>query len=444
MIKEIVQFVDALPAETFGRNLQLKEGLYMFLDVQEENGKAVLRNVDEEGNLKQEDFIVFKIGDEDTPLVEKCRRNTVFIDPVSSNKAWNRSIFGLSCNPFALCFKKEHYINEKKYSENFVKNAIEEYSKNSKKYWQKTNYKDEILCFQEYLKNNLWDLLEKFQPFQKLGKKNVYIFKKCEDYKFEEQYNFYLKEKIFNKDAYNQVDENDVLWGISDDLSTFADKKLFLKHHSALFDLNTRVTGKDAILINRFMKMDIPKPIPIFIDQDELNQRIFSLYSNEDKKSYREIIKGLYENRSEDLQNYYLLFWTTTKKGRKILDLDFIPKFQFYVRKTIENIFEIKNDGEVLKDFTINNVFDLEFNISSLIFSQENNITGNSKPILFKQYFSDKIQADKGSFISEATLSNLYKFRKAWYNYIYKSRHNEITCSAFDEMMEKSIECVTI
>lgn len=214
MIKEIVQFTKALPEETFGRNLQLKEGLYMFLDVQEENGKIVLKNVDKKGNLKQEDFMVFKTGDEDTPLVEKCLKKTAFIDPVSSNKAWNRSIFGLSCNPFALCFKKEHYIDEKKYSENFVKNAIEEYFKNSKKYWQKTNYKD-----------------------------------------------------VYNK---RNLDGN--LWGISNDLSTFADKKLFPKHHSALFDLNTRITGKDAIQINRFMKIDIPKPIPIFVAQDEMKE----------------------------------------------------------------------------------------------------------------------------------------------------------------------------
>jgi len=34
MIKEIVQFVDALPPETFNRNLQLKEGMYMFLTFQ--------------------------------------------------------------------------------------------------------------------------------------------------------------------------------------------------------------------------------------------------------------------------------------------------------------------------------------------------------------------------------------------------------------------------
>ena len=172
MIKEIVQFVDALPKETFSKNLRLKEGLYLFLELEEQDGEVILKNVDENGDLSQKDYTIFKNGDE-SPLIEDCKKRTAFIDPVSSNKAWNRSIFGLSCNPFALCFKKEHFIDEKKHSKTFVNSAIEQYFKNSKKYWEDSKYENEISSFENFLKFHLWDFLDDFTPFKKLGKKNV-------------------------------------------------------------------------------------------------------------------------------------------------------------------------------------------------------------------------------------------------------------------------------
>jgi CRISPR-associated protein Csh1 len=439
MIKEIVQFTRALPEETFSKNLKLKEGLYMFLDIQKENGKPVLKNADENGNLNKEDYVLFKIGKDTSPLLEECKEKTAFIDPVSSNKAWNRSIFGLSCNPFALCFKNEHYINEDKHSENFIKKSIDEYLKNSKKYWKEVNYEDEIETFKNFLIDNLWELLSNIEEHTKLGKKNVYIFKKTIKSNFDEQYKLYLQEKIFNKDEYNETTIDGTTWGISDDLSTFADKKIFLKHHTASFLYNTRVSGQQAIEINNFLKADLPNPIPVFVDKEELNHRIFSLYNSEGKRKYSEIIKQLYIESKNDIQNYYLLFWSIGQKGRKIIDFDFVPKFKLHVNKTIANIFNIKKDGKVLSDSKIDNVFELEFEISRLFFTQKNRKTNDSTTVLSKHYFTDKIQADNGSYISEATINNLYTYRKVWYDYIYKSRHNIISCKSFDNMVKSSI-----
>lgn len=439
MIKEIVQFTKALPEETFGKNLKLKEGLYMFLDVQEENGKAVLKNVDENGNLLKNDFTIYKKGNDTTPLLEECKIRTAFIDPVSSNKAWNRSIFGLSCNPFALCFKNEHYTSEKKHTEDYVRGAIKEYFKNSKKYWIGSIYKDEIEVYEKFLSENLWNFLASFKEHSNLGKKNVYIFKKTEMNSFEELYNFYLHEKIFNKDEYNEITNDGTTWGISDDLSTFTDKKTFFKHHTASFIFNTRVTGELAINVNNFLKIDIPNPIAIFIDKDELNKDVYNLYNSDGKKRFSEIIKQLFNEKKDDLQNYYLLYWTVTQKGRKFMDVDFVPKFQLQVNKEIKNIFIPNKNTDIMAERIIDTVFDLEFYISTLFYTQKNNDSEITAPILAKNYFTDKIKADKGSFISTITLNNLYKYRKAWYDYVYKSKHNSITCRIFDDLAMSSI-----
>jgi CRISPR-associated protein Csh1 len=437
MIQEIVNFTKALPEATFSKNLNLKEGLYIFLDIKKIDGKPTLQNVDENGKIRAEDYVVFKGGNL-SPLIEKCKERTAFIDPVSSNKAWNRSIFGLSCNPFALCFKNEHYINDEKYSEDFVKEAINEYFKNSKKYWFNVEYKSEITDFTDYLLKNLWDFLKNCEIHEKLGKKNVYIFKKTKKEYFEEQYNCYLQEKIFNKDIFNETKDN-ITWGVSDNLLTFADNKTFLKHQTATFSLNSRVTGEDAIKINNFFKLDLPKPMPIFVDKEELNNKVFSIYKSGTKKTYTEIIKQLYKENEDDIQNYYLIYCLVAKHKKRVVDLDFVSQFKYTVNKKVRNLFNIKKNGVELPDITINNVFELEFEIARLLFTQKNSKTGETKPILSKHYFSNKIQADKGSVISEVTLTILYKYRKAWYDYIYKSRHDIITCKSFDDILKTAI-----
>src|SRR5690606_5401469 len=57
MIKEIIQFVDALPEEAFSKNLELQEGLYMLLDIRERGDKPVLVNVNDENKILEEDSV---------------------------------------------------------------------------------------------------------------------------------------------------------------------------------------------------------------------------------------------------------------------------------------------------------------------------------------------------------------------------------------------------
>ncbi len=62
MIKEICQFVETLEEQApdlFEEGAKLKEGIYVALDIGQEDGKYVLKNVDENGNILKEDIGLF-------------------------------------------------------------------------------------------------------------------------------------------------------------------------------------------------------------------------------------------------------------------------------------------------------------------------------------------------------------------------------------------------
>ena len=89
MIKEICQFVETLEEQApdlFEEGAKLKEGIYVALDIALEDGKYVLKNVDENGNILNEDIGLFTKKEELTPFFEKCRKVLQLSNPVDKNK----------------------------------------------------------------------------------------------------------------------------------------------------------------------------------------------------------------------------------------------------------------------------------------------------------------------------------------------------------------------
>ncbi len=104
--------------------------------------------------------------------------------------------------------------------------------------------------------------------------------------KYQEAYRFYFTDElIFNKAVYNDK-IGDEWYGASGFLNGFNNDKPFLKHQSASFDINGRISAKEAKslfefknIIDRSNKF-FPKPLPVFIYEDERKESIAIFYAS--------------------------------------------------------------------------------------------------------------------------------------------------------------------
>jgi CRISPR-associated protein Csh1 len=333
MINEICQFVKNLEEQTpdlFEEGAKLKEGIYIALDIGLEDGKYVLKNIDDDGNILKEDIGLYTKKDELTPFFEKCRMILQYSKPVSAAKIFNpnKKIFNVTCNPYAVGFTKK-IIDKNLESigkEGILNELTKQYFNKAEEFVGEGNPKIWFEEFKTFLKENFWDILERIGYSDLKDTYSIIFFLKSpiiEDFKIP--YQKYLGQNVFNKADYNTV-YNDITYGVSDSLSSFNDKKRFLQHQSASFRYNYRVHGEDALLTWKFYSLvknkQLPNPLPIFVDKEEvnLNAAVVELFKNEGVTGYSEIIKSLLNSNSKNLQNFYLLF---LQKGQ-IIDLDFV------------------------------------------------------------------------------------------------------------------------
>ena len=445
MIKEICQFVETLEKETpdlFEEGGKLKEGVYMALDIRLNDGKFYLHNVDENGSILKQDIIIYAKGKEDNPSFKQLKTMMLYTPMVSVNKSFNSSykFFISTCNPFIIGFSKKNYINkikEKNYEAKMT-NGIKSYFKAAKDYVND----DQVFIFNGFeniVNQCFFEIISRDIDLTKLKTNSeVIIFcKGIPNEFFQTSYSSYLKKKLFNKEIFNVTLGNDV-YGIADNLNTFTESKLFLKHQTATFDLNYRITTNDLLRISKFywlLGSNLPNPLPIFVDKEEanLNSDIVTLFNEKGKASYSEIISSLYEGRKTNLQNFYLLFI----QNGKIIDIDFVPLFHYQINQEIYNLMEIKDKS----DYRLKNIFDLENELNK-IFSKNHRDTGIGYGFLNGNYFTDKVEGQK-TFkqyeIKREILTMFYKYRISIYDYIYKSKLNAISKLMFDEMVLSSI-----
>jgi len=445
MIKEITNFVDELEKnnpDIFSKNLNLKEGLYIFLDLEEKDDKCILKNANSDGNISKEDINVYDKNAEWNHFFERCLKIQTNSIPVSNAKIFNpnKKIYNVSCSPFTLSFNKKNFI---KYDKEILINELEnQYFKIAQQYLndKKKEHFNWFQCFKKYILENFPDFITELEEYQNAKANftiNVFLKNpKIED--FKETHEAYLKEKVFNKDKYN-LEIDGTTFGISDSLSLFQEKKPFLQHQTAPLKYNYRVEGNDAMKLWKFFQMQknkqLPNPMPVFIDKQELNDKVVSLYNNEGKITYSTIVKELIENHNEDLQNYYLIFFNNTYKKSRIVDLDFVPVFKYNIESL--KLIEFFNLGGQFSSIPVNNVFDLQTNIINKIFN--NQLVRQTKNNgLWLRYF-DEIEIKPEYDLTDSIYHLLYKYRKAFYDYIYKSRHQAIKHNMFDDMMIQSI-----
>ncbi|WP_375560919.1 hypothetical protein ACE193_25030 [Bernardetia sp. OM2101] len=433
MIQEIKNFIEHISQkdeEVFSRNLQLKEGIYVLLDIEKQKDEYVLINEKEVFETK-EDILVFDTKNEiENPTLYKkflsLQINSTVVGS-GKNKSFNSSsgIFMFTANPFAIALKKERYSLE-------IDDSVRAYFKAAQSYVKEQKHLDWLDSFRGFCESKLLQLIPQISEFEELNKKNlIYFFLKNPTLAdFSVVHQAYLSEKVFNKDKFN-VKIEDTTFGISDNLSGFNDKKMFLKHFTAPLEYNFRVDGEVAMQLWRFFELQknkqIPNPVPVFVDRQELNEKMISIFQSdkEQKMGHAQMIKNILgKSDSQSLQNYYLIYFQGTK-GSRIVDIDFVPMFKYEEKEAI--IQEIFPLGGKQSSKKIETVFDLENHVFNRIFN------GQLKTDTWLKYFGELEYNPK--YMTHTVYNQLLRYRQAIYDFVYKSKRQAIT---------KVMSCLTI
>lgn len=484
MIKELVNFTKNLD-ESF-KNLEVKcrEGLHIILQIV--NNDNVLSI-----NTTPTNFEIYsKKMTTETEFINRCKFLSQNAWCIDTNKCFDLPTKAIhSCSPFLVAFKREHLMGGGKFIENAAKNKkqvnerfgsyfekgfelLEEGEKYKytvfknffvyKEYEKVLNEieaiqatKSDALTFElETLKATQKDETNKIKKEERsLLIKNLehelLQFKKLDDAEYllfyldETLENYikphskYLADKLFNTDKYNtEPDEEGLIYGTSNFMNSFNSNMPFLSHQTATFNITGRISNTEAKLLMEFNQIlgrkILPNPLPIFVFKEELQRETIGLFKESGfRVGYKEIIEKLINipDYAEDIGNYYLLNWANSTDGIIFRDFDFVSKFEYNYKTKIEDLFEIKYAPQ------LETIFDFQNELLPVIFN--NNFIVKAKDGRIMQKYFDDIDAQ----YCESALNQILilKYRKAFYDFVYKSKREAITQEMFYDIMKVSI-----
>jgi CRISPR-associated protein Csh1 len=489
MIREIINFTNNLSENFRMEGIKPKEGLHIVVSLKNEDGMI---RIDTQ-NYKYE--IYSKKMNEETPFIEKCKvlaQNAWCID---TNKCFDLPTKAIhSCSPYLVAFKKEHLEGGQKYIQNQNKNKTQIHERFNM-YFEKANalfsleeqraanqvYQffftqktfllmlESIMIDIEIKRNSLIEKIEiekkrykhcKEKTDKEFIKEEIsllenrilsyrhlsdgdyiafYLDKPLYEYKFVHEK--YLSEKLFNTDKYNTSPNADgLLYGTSDFMNTFNSNMPFLSHQTASFEITGRISNKDSKALYDFKNIlsrgTLPRPLPIFVIKEELNQQVIALFKESSFKiGFVEIVETLWEKYKDDFKNYYFLYWQNTKDGIVFLDYDFVSQFDYEIESQIKNLFNIKEkrskgtEAKLMHYRQISNVFEFE----NVVF----------KPLLQNKYvrldYFNNLKHDDYDVLKN-TFHTYSKYRKSVYDYVYKSKRQGIDEKIFTDMVFSRIK----
>lgn len=436
MLEEINNFMSVLPAGLKQAGLKPKEGLHVLLRFQEKDGTVCL-----DRNSVTRFCLTRKATEFDYPFLQRCAELTQVSWCVNTNKCFDLPAKGIhSCSPYCVALKRESLEGGGKYAKDKTKiyDRINSYFANALDLLSDDVEKERMKVFQYFInsKEKLDDLFGCFQQeFDEVKDKEYIILYLDEDIEKYRQVNeCYLSDKLFNTNDFN-VGIGDEVYGTSDFLNGFPTKKPFLSHQSATFDIAGRISGKMARNLYEFQDLMVrnvlPRPLPMFIYREELKERMFAVlskYFDEGERiGYQDVIRELYEKYKEDLGDYYLLYFY----GGKVCDFDFVSKFRYHLQHGNKDYWEIKDYFNITKGEKIYNVFELEGKVLKIIFN--NSLIVETQAGGIQRKYFDELDAKYCK--SENNYLLILKYRKAFYDYIYKSREQAITRQMFDHIL---------
>jgi CRISPR-associated protein Csh1 len=437
MIEELVDYINYLrkeKPEAFKLNLNPSEGLHVFVEIDPETRKRI------------SPLLIEEIGnDTETQKIPatKIAQYEQHLALVTMNKAVDSKKQIHSGNPLALKIRADKDLNK-------VRESVSGYFENAISLMVNEDDPHELQqaahAFAKYAENEFWDdfnshIKERFDDLAQ--KKYLFVYANTKSFEpeiFEKLNGRYLSTKLFNSDKFNQKDDSGQTFGVSDYLNGLNSKKPFLRHYSALFEAPGIVSESDNQAIFQFQqlqKRDIfCNPMPIFIDQEELNGEVISIVKQSGKRvSYREVFKKLFSDQStsKDIGNYYLLYWLYGE----LKDIDFVSNYDHRLEQLtgkrwyIQPIVSYKSDDQ---PHEIKTLFDIEKFIVSPLYNNGLVVTSTKdgmKVLHFSRYFED---LEMKNFGSNRILQKAIEHRKAWFDFIYKGRLQAISPQIFKQI----------
>ena len=475
MIREIINYTQHLKEKApliFEKNLEPTKGLHIFIEFDGEGN--VINFPGEKG--EQWDFYDGKEKSEFINKVVPFDLASTYIT-MNKQKKFDPKQKIHSASPFAIAFnfnfsnedkikygiekspdkkrktKNDRLIKTKRFE--IVSERIEDYFTNTKKVFEIKN-EDEALCnllnnfllnkLNNYISENKKEFIEIRHYWGKIKEKEyVKLYVKNIDLQsYEDVYKSYLGNNIFNKDKYN-IQKGFNTYGAIDFYSTFSDNKQFLKHKTGMSKdgIGIRFTGEDAQLLNLFDKIRkskiFPNPLPIFIDKNEFKNtdEFIRIFKEDGKLNYSQILKKVFKNNSERiLQNYYILFFS----GMILEDFDYVSKFRYSLEESgvypkIINLFELSQNKELIGTNTIKNIFQFEAAVVTILFN------GALVKVEENEYNTHYFGEIKPEYVSggEPVFQMVMKYRKSFYDFIYKSKTQTLNTYMWDEILWNSI-----
>lgn len=452
MIKELVNFTKNLDEDFKKMAIKPSKGLHIIVNVDESDSVSISEFKYYNGTDEIDDFLSRVLLYERYSSYIDMNKQQKF-DP--KQKIHSSSPFSFAFN-FSLGDKKKE-IEAKLKNELDDKNDKQALDIASKKYKLIEIDKSIEVYFQNSKRLCLDDIQEKINSkidlFQLFCSQSIFPF--LIDLKIEEKEIFNeLKEKDYVRVYLGNI--SDEMWissfeyyfnnvyppnelQESDFITTYSDKKPFLTHKTATFDIGSKISGADSKVLKEFKELlstkdpkVIPNPLPIFIFKKELQHKTIGIFKeNGFKLSFKELVEKLVTDFKDDFGNYYLLNWSLGKDIR-INDLDFVSNFEYEFKASILNLFELKEKDakQVNSPIQVSNVFELEKKVFySLIQNKYNSI----------DYFGELKDVKGYEALSNSFLS-LTKYRKPIYDFVYKSKRQGITNSVFYELVFNRIK----
>lgn len=449
MLKEIVRFTSHALEDPVFRNLGVvpKEGLHLVLQPQREDGQMTFAD--------QPVFTgVYGSKTEMNEWFEKCTawwKASTMLGTVDTFKVFDvpsKAIHTVS--PFCIGLKRTNLSGGTQYAENQaqgksqVYDRINSYFAKAMALLNEAEDKAVAEAFRVALNDQtlLHRWLHQAEGFEGLKDDDyviLYLNLPLETYTKAAQ--VYLKEKLFNTSDYNVNDPEEVglLHGTSNWKNSFPSKKPFLTHQTATFDIAGRISLKEAEMLSEFSDLNrrrlLPNPLPIFIMEDEL-QTAFEIFNadavsgEEKRKGYLEIMQKMSEERKKEVGNYYLIFMVRDKGDVQIKDFDHVDRFRYFLNEDgspwkVQDLFGI---GKIhllydVKDF-MEQVVPPMFNNALIVRRKEKD---------WIYHWFDEMDAKYCETHNAYLLA--MKYRKAFYDYIYKSKRQGITGHAILEIL---------
>jgi CRISPR-associated protein Csh1 len=448
MIKEISNFITSLDPEMKKLGIKPKEGLHILLKISEKDGKPYINKTFQSAYTGKQD-----LSHTELKQLKKCAALSQLSWYIDLNKCFDLPAKAIhTCSPYSIATKRENLTGGAKYKTNDksqVYNRISDYFRTASELATTEKEIQYIKVYEKAIntesKFNGW--LRKI-PAYKFVKDNEYVifYLDLPAKKYEKANTKYLQDKLFNTNKYNKQVEG-ILYGTSNFFNGYPIKKPFLTHQTASFDISNRISEQQAWDLYDFQdimrRKILPKPLPIFIHQDEirlrknktLQQSSIAIFKRDAligvRRGYQEIIKELYEEYEEELGNYYLLFYDY----EEIKDFDFVPKFEFLLKDNKGVPWEIKDLFTSTNAGKIKNVFQLEQAVLQPVFN--NSLITRTKAGNYQFKYFDEI--DPKYCKSDASYLLVTEYRRAFYDFIYKAKRQAVTAHMFNYILQTSI-----